>query len=461
MPTGQSTPRINRSVVIIVFVCLITRIVFFGFVHPWTADKEENVVLQSDAWGYHMLARNILEHGSFSIEMDQVPNSSRTPLYPGFVAAVYAVFGYKPWVAICVQMVLDALACLLLFLTLFRLFDYRVGLIAAFFYAIDPMLILYSSATLLSDSLFVGLVVVAFYWFSRGFKADSSGKTVVYYGVCGFFMGLATLCRPISQYLPVVFIVFLLVWYRKQWREGLRYAVVFMVIFAVTLLPWYIRNYKTFGHFVFSSASYQNMLVGYVAPMEMIRRNQSFNEVKASLLEEAEQRMIADGLDPETMDGWEKGKYYRPLAMSYIKRDPVLFGKTYLYGVMYLFTSLNTTVFSEKLGITMPEANIKGTHNVIDLVKNFIAKKGVAGVVMALVIAPLFLVAYLGAVLGFFVSWKKYNRYIIVLCAVIIVYFAALTGVKGMARFKLPAIPFYLAFTGIGLSYLRDRFLRH
>jgi len=426
----------------------------FGFVHPWTAEKEQKTILQSDAWGYHMLARNMLEHQSFKIRMEGVPNSIRTPLYPMFIAGVYTVFGYKPWIVLALQIVLDTLACLLLFLALFRLFDYRVALTASFFYAIDPLLIVYSSSTLLTDTSFLVLVVIAFYWFSLAYGAESGRKRGLHYGLSGLFLGLATLCRPVSQFLPVVFVIFFFIYYRKRVKEAFRYSAVFVVVFALTLLPWLIRNNKTFGRFALSAASYQNMLVGYVAPMEMIKRKKSFVTVKAALIAEAEEHMITDGREPDKMDDFERGHYYRELAFRYIKSNPLLFGKTYAYGIFYLFANLNTKVISEKLEIPMHEANLKGTHNFIDLVKNYLKKKGAAGLLMAAIIVPIFLITYLGAVWGFFVSWKKYDTYIIVLCVVIIGYFVGLTGVKGLARFKMPAIPFYLAFTGIGLTHL-------
>ena len=48
-----------------------------------------------DAWGYHRLALNIERGNGFSLrrESPYVPDSVRTPLYPGFLLVVRSAFG--------------------------------------------------------------------------------------------------------------------------------------------------------------------------------------------------------------------------------------------------------------------------------------------------------------------------------------------------------------------------------
>jgi len=459
--TGKQSPsQIKRSIIIILALCVITRIVFFGFVHPWTPEKETNVVLKDDARGYHKLARMLIEQGRFAVNITDGPNAVRTPLYPLFIVAMYKVFGYKPWIVIVFQIMLDVLACLLLFLAVYRIFDRRVAFIASLFYALDPYLILYSSATLLSDSLFVFLIVAAFYCFSRAFNEEREKKALVYYGISSFFIGLGTLCKPISQFLPFVFVIFFFVWHRKHWKKALKLSILYLVIFGVTLSPWFIRNYRAFGRLAYSASSSENLLFGYVVPMEMIRRNKSFRAVKVALRTEVENMMRADGHRPQDLDDFQHGDYYRRLGIKYIQSDPVLFGKTYVFGIMHTFTNLSTIIIAEKLEIPMPRVNIKASHNIFGLVKDYIKRKGLAGFIIAIIIVPFLIVTYMGAVVGLIVSWKRYDKYILFLCVFIIVYFVVLTGVEGDARFKMPAIPFYLIFTGIGLAYLIDKLKR-
>ncbi|WP_022853584.1 hypothetical protein [Thermodesulfatator atlanticus] len=70
-----------------------------------------------------------------------------------------------------------------------------------------------------------------------------------YIALAGVFWGLASLVRSIPYPLtPFVAVFLFLVWPNK--RQGLLVGLVFFLAVFVTLSPWIIRNYQTFGHFV-------------------------------------------------------------------------------------------------------------------------------------------------------------------------------------------------------------------
>ena len=443
----------KKQILIALLLCLGARLVFFGFFHPWTPDKEESVVLHKDALGYHRLALTISQHHRFAYGPDEGPNIVRTPLYPMFIAGIYALSGARPWVVLLVQILLDTLACFLVFASLRRLYDEKIAVVAAFFYALDPFLILYP-CTLLSDMLFLFLLVVAFHWFSLAYKTEPGKRMWVFYGLSGFSIGLATLVRPISQYIPFVFAVFLFIAYRKRFKAALKSACAVGVMFLLAISPWLVRNYVLFDRVFISASGSYNLLLEYVMPMEAQKRNQDFKSVQLSLLEEAEKNMIADGLRPEELDGFAKGVYYRDLAVRYLKGNPGRFLRTYALGVLHTFTHLDTSTFTSKLGIEMKALDIKAQPNILRLVKDFVKEKGVPGLIIAGLILPYLVVCYLGLIAGLGVSWKYYDKGALAWCLIMAAYVVAVTGVAGTARFKIPAIPFYLAFTGIGWAWL-------
>ena len=208
-----------------------------GIYRPWTPQIEAGQVLQSDSLGYHRLAIRLVENHTFDLNATAQPEALRTRLYPLYIAGFYALFGYKPWIVILSQTLLDMLACGLLFMSLEILFGRRVGLIAAAFYALEPSLILYASTTLLSDSLFIFFLVLAFYFLSRGRWMENPKKSLVSYGLSGFSLGFACLVRPVGEYVIFCLVLFLLMAYWKKPGLAIRYILVSAILFIVPPLP--------------------------------------------------------------------------------------------------------------------------------------------------------------------------------------------------------------------------------
>jgi 4-amino-4-deoxy-L-arabinose transferase-like glycosyltransferase len=450
-----------RYVAILLLVCVGLRIILFGISRPWTPGIETQRVLQDDAAGYHRLATTLIESHRFAFSNTEKPDAMRTPLYPMFIAAIYSLFGYKPWIVILTQILIDTISCFLLLVSLSRLFSRRVALIASTLYALDPFLILYSSTTLLSDTLFVFFLVAAFWFLSLARHGEISKKTLLNCGLSSLFLGLATLTRPISQFIIACFVVFFSVAYWKRPRIAITYALLSLLIFGLTLFPWVFRNYSTFGHFSLSTSDSYNLLILDVAPMEMGRRHEDSAAVRKSLLAEADKMMEADGLHSQDINEFQRAHYWRKLAVRYISNAPIAFGRSYLLGVFHTFCNLGTRDYAETLRLPAVDFDIKAYTNILDLAKAALEKKGAVGLLIGGAIAPYLLITYLGAIIGLLTSWRRqYDRPSLLLTVLLAVYFVLITGVAGLARFKLPSIPFYLAFTGIGFSYLYEDIIR-
>ncbi|RPJ69515.1 MAG: hypothetical protein EHM20_16345, partial [Alphaproteobacteria bacterium] len=374
--------------------------------------------------------------------------------YPMFIALIYSLFGYKPWVVILFQIVLDSLASILLLFSLSQLFSRKIALIASTFYATDPFLIFYSSTTLYSDSFFVFLLVVAFWFFSTAISMIPQRKALIYCGLSSLFLGLATLAKPISQYILVLYLAYFLIVNRNRPRTAFIYSATALIVFGLMLFPWLFRNYNTFGNFSLSSSGSYNLLVLDVVPMEMERRHEDMKSVKTSLLAEADKMIEADGLNPQELNGFQKSIYWQSLAKRYIADDPMGFVRSYLLGMTHIFFSLDTKNFLDVFGIPSDPFEIKAYPNLIDLVKAFIKIKGITGILIGSIILLYLCTSYVGLSVGLIVSWKLYSKPVLFLILALALYFVVLTGPGGLARFKMPSIPFYRAFSGIGFSYL-------
>ena len=238
------------------------------------------------------------------------------------------------------------------------MFNRRVAFIAAALYALDPFLTLYSSTNLYSDSFFVFFLVAGFWFFSLARHNENYKKTLLNYGLCSFFLGLATLTRPISMFIIACFIVFYFLAYWKHFKIALTYTLLSSLVFSLTLFPWFIRNYLTFGYFSYSSASSANLLED-VAPMKKGMNDEDIVDVRQSSIIEVEVMMEADGLNPQDLNAFQKGPYWQKLAVGYISKDPVAFGKSYFKGVFNTLFSPNAILYADYLRLPAVDFDVK------------------------------------------------------------------------------------------------------
>lgn len=456
-----------KYIILILTICLFARSFLFVLITPWNPTIEDQVILHKDPVVYHKLAINIIRHQQFAIEKDGPPLDFRTPAYPLFIGFLYTIFGEKPWIVILFQIALDSISCILLFDILKRFLNIKIALFASLFYALDPFLTLYSN-TLYSDTLFVFCCVISYYFLSKAFLNKFQRGTLISIIFSALFFGIATLVRPIALYLTIAIAVMLLLFLHMDLKKAARFTIVFISVFTLVISPWLIRNYLTFNAFSLSTLGPLNLLVSYIAPMEMERRGQSYEVVTESLLSESDRLVAQDGFSPDELNPFEKGKYWQTLAIKYAKDYPISFIKHYVLGIFHSFANLNTRTFSDMLplvDISDETFNIKAHPNILDLIKQWSQHKTPAEKQIAIIIGVYLLVSYAFLGIGLITAWKTYDRTFFLLSLSMAAYFILVTGTAGKARLKMPSIPFYLCFVGIGVSYITSgiskRFKNH
>jgi 4-amino-4-deoxy-L-arabinose transferase-like glycosyltransferase len=448
----------NKYLISILLICFIFRLLFFLAVKPWDTETTSKL-LDKDALEYNQLATTIIHHHHFADQDNGPPNSFRTPGYPIYLAFIYFIFGEIPWIILFSQIFIDTLSCYFLYLLFYRIFSLKIALFAALFYALDPFLILHST-TLLSDILFVFFIIIGSYFFSFLFKSEERKIKINIFVASGFSFGLATLVRPIALYIPILLVLFILFSCRKKISLAVKYSVILSLTFIMTILPWSMRNYFVFNNFSLSSAGSLALIEMYIPPMEMERRGQSYEEVNSALLFEADSLIKHDGLNPENMNNFQKSKYWKSVALKYIFKYPLPFVRHYALGSIHYFVNLGTTSYSIMLNLNSgrtKEFDIKAHPNLIELVIIWFQQKSLIEIIIGLIISVFLLISYVSVLIGLIVSWKNYNKAFLIFCISMILYFVILTGPQGLERYKLPSIPFYLAFAGIGLDYFIAR----
>jgi hypothetical protein len=205
-----------------------------------------------DANAYHLLANNLADGRGYIRPFDLakfgrvVATAEYPPGFPFFLSllarlGVRSVEGQRLGMAV----VGSGTVVLVAYLGK-RAAGATVGLAAAVIAAIYPMLFL-PEATLMSESLFVFLVALALV---LAYAAGDSPSWLRFVAL-GVVLGLATLTRAEAIVLAA-FLVVPLAWRLRDvsfWRRVGTAALV-LAVAAVVVLPWSIRNYRTFDEFV-------------------------------------------------------------------------------------------------------------------------------------------------------------------------------------------------------------------
>jgi 4-amino-4-deoxy-L-arabinose transferase-like glycosyltransferase len=354
------------------------------------------------------------------------------------------------------QIVLDTVTCLILMLTLSRLFTHRVAFVSSLFYALDPFLVFYCS-TLLSDILFVFLLVLSFYAFAAAYRSAPGGKSDWYYASFGLLLGIATLVRPVSVYIPLFIFLFFFASYLKDKMRAIRLTAICLITFFLAISPWLFRNYVTFDRLSLSTAGQFNLLFYWVEPMEMERLKIDRASAEKLLDAEVEREIASDGLDPQKVNQFQLADYHQRLAVRAIVENPLTFAKTYTKGIIFNFFNLNTEGFARHLHMRTAGVDKRWYSSIKDMLSDFISRKPSEAILIGGLVLFFLAITYSLSVVGFVTSWSRYDHKVLLFLLLMSSYFILLTGAAGVARYKLPSLPFYLCFAGIGFEYVHRR----
>lgn len=443
---------------LILLVCLALRVGFFLAARPWDEQVQTETVLHADAAGYDELAKAMLAEGRFGSGR---LSALRTPAYPLFIAGSYALFGPRPWTVLLLQILFDAASCGLLYAALVSVLSRKAALVAAVFYAADPFLILHCSM-LLAETLFVFFCVAGLFFLSRALRAPPAAASVWPAAGAGLAFGLAALSRPVAVYLPVVIAAVLLIVLWRRRKVWLLNMAAFAAVFAATVIPWCIRNWLAYDTFSLSSSGQYNLLVLHAAVMEASRRSQPYETVKQAMLAEADEQMAGDGINPDRANEFQKATYWKRLAMQYIRRRPGTFAKYCGRGVVHSFCNLSTGEFSRVLDLPRAEQgsgtfDIKAYPNLIEAAGAWFSRKSACEIVVGFIVLVFLLLSVGCSAFGLATAWSGRTWGLLLPCLAVAAYFILIAGPAGLARFRLPAVPFYLPFAGAGAVWLAGR----
>ena len=258
-------PRLTvRLLVLILLLAAVPRL----FLLRRASDE---VFYHNDGVEYMEISRQLAHGNGFSLSYyrwhEPVPpdarpgglhtDLARTPLFPLLGAPLF----FLPWdvtlSAKAVSLMLSLLAVYCVFLLGRETAGRACGLWSALLFAFYPYA-LYYAASWSTENLFLICLLLAFLFLLKALRGRFGAL-----GWSGFFLGLAALTRPTAVLFPVIFAGVLwlrfmafgslrmgrknLRLYRPLPRGLLRGCVLFLLAFALLILPWMYRNRRAGG----------------------------------------------------------------------------------------------------------------------------------------------------------------------------------------------------------------------
>ncbi len=249
------------ALLVIVLIALALRMGYIRHTPPGA--QFENV----DAQGYHWLARNLLEHGVYSLNTEPPlrADNVRAPLYPLWVAGWYSLGGPVPMVIVLSHALIDTLTVVLAYRLGRLVAGANVGMITALLYALNPSSWRFCNE-LLTEIVFGCLLTAAVWMLARYIIRGGNWNALA----CGVLTGAAILCKPNVQFLPLMLVIIMVQGVfagRKDWQRG---ALIVCVTIGVLLMPWVVRNRIVFGQWFYTRTFDDN--VAHVSTVATLAR---------------------------------------------------------------------------------------------------------------------------------------------------------------------------------------------
>jgi 4-amino-4-deoxy-L-arabinose transferase-like glycosyltransferase len=373
--------------------------------------------LEGDGGGYYTLSRNLsTAYGGSRSDLSELA-LHRPPMYPTVVGALLAVGRNLKW-ALFFQCFVGAAVAVVTYYLARRVLSKNWAMVAGLVVAVDPVSVIHSNL-LLTETLFAGLIAGAASLLLRTIERP----TLAVAAAAGAVLGVATLTRPVSLYLPILLVPLLLWRIKGQLKLRGLCVVVLVAAFLVPVGSWAVRNRVVEGGLVVTTIDSYTMLHyrGRGALGAAIGMNRARERVAA-----------IEAAYPPGLSAYEVAQRQFSDGFSMMVDHPKGAAEEYVKGFARTWTGPGTG----QLAKLVPAAD----SHAVDL----------------LLFIPLFLFLAL-AVLGVGRVWRT-NRDAFWLLACLIGYLALLSAsTETYARFRVPMVPLVAVFVAAGAASVASR----
>jgi 4-amino-4-deoxy-L-arabinose transferase-like glycosyltransferase len=212
------------------------------------------------SFGFEMgrIGRAIVTGQGFSdpFEGHTGPTAWEPPLYPYLIAGVFKITGVythaSALILLSINSFFSALTCIPIFLIAKKCFSEKVALWSGWLWALLPSVMYWCTRWVWETSL-AALLLAILFWVTLQLEEARGAKLWIVYGV---LWGIAALTN--TSLLAFLLPSGLWAWYRhsKKQAGSLPQVALASLFFMATISPWLVRNYETFGKFIFIRSNF-------------------------------------------------------------------------------------------------------------------------------------------------------------------------------------------------------------
>lgn len=332
----------NRSQALagLIVFALLLRVIFLilaGVNAPLTGDEPAYQQLAE-----HFAAGQGLYQNNNPFFPGQVLYAWQAPLYPLALGVLYSFFGSNPLIGKLFGILVSATTVYVMYDLVMRvarsalvlnepddISAHQIAFVAAFLVAIYPGF-LTNAHLLLSETLFIFLLLLSFAWVARALEGSGT-RVWLWAAGAGAAWGLSALTRGLTLYFTPLFATWIvwMVWRKRTADSGQQRAqsvkaiiqraavagLLFVLGTVIVIAPWTLRNYAQFGQVVLlETKGGVNLWLGNspYTPYEFIR-----NVWKVGVREP-----MLDGLPQGEL---ERDHAAYTLALNYMRGNPLAF----------------------------------------------------------------------------------------------------------------------------------------
>ncbi len=250
-PVFRDWRRIGNSPLWIALLAFFLRVGWIVIGHTYRFKSADNNF--SFGWEMGRIAASLASGHGFSNQFGPPtgPTAWEPPLYPYMAAGVFVLFGIysklSAFVLLTINSAFSALTCVPIFLIARRMFSQKVGVWSAWAWALLPNVMFWCTRAVWETSLSALLLALAI-WLCL--MMEELEGWIPWFGF-GLLWGVIALNgTSLLSFLPAAG---LWVWYRRSngGKNSLAGVALASAVFFATIAPWLIRNYETFGKFIF------------------------------------------------------------------------------------------------------------------------------------------------------------------------------------------------------------------
>jgi 4-amino-4-deoxy-L-arabinose transferase-like glycosyltransferase len=444
----------RRNFLRVCVAAFLLRLMLLIYIAPNTPIK---YYANPDAHNYERIALNLVNNRVYSNELNPpyLPDVRRPPLYPTFLAGIYAWSGSSRTVAVLFQLLLGGLTVGLTYLFAEGLLlSRRNALFAALILALDPLSIMYANM-LVTETLFTFYLVAGSLTLVSYIRSYRLGWLIL--SACMF--ASAALTRPIGQFLPLVLLPLIVVagGVKQIWPSFLK-GLLFTAISLTLIFGWVFRNFQAAGIWSLSSTA-EFTLTYYSARAVLEVAEQVDKKTARARIDD----MIKAQAPAENLSPAEMAKLERQVALGIFKKHPAATVNVYLAGIFQFLMNPGLDNICAQLSRAGDVKGCEATRSIErpSFVERLQSKFGnMDGTqLMVAVWSVLFLFTlYVLSAIGVYALIKRNQWFELLLLGIMIVYLIGLSaGGQTTSRFRVPTMPYWSVLAGVGWGLIRER----